>query len=43
MNRNTQDLWDLIPCDSEKKKKCDLCGKIGLYVREVKEASDERN
>ena len=27
--------WDLIPCDDTKRRKCERCGLVGLYVRLV--------
>lgn len=30
------ETWDMIPCDSSKKMRCETCDLYGSFVREVK-------
>ena len=31
----SDDMWDRIPCDTEVRETCEVCGLHGLYVRDV--------
>jgi hypothetical protein len=40
MKRAKEDCWEQFPFKEELRNKCESCGLMGLFVREIKEGGD---